>query len=227
MRGLQIKSSVNFKKVYATSCDMISGLLNFGNVLRQLRNVCEQNFLAPTLSKLDIILQLVAWFVKLTQVQIVCSAWKIEINVKSKKTIHITLSTNIPYGNVYFSIKILTLHGEKIMTTNVQFPLVGSVCWSWVAHGQEDSWSVNWTSHQAIHQSLVWNWLTSLASHLNVLTFPISADKLGFLTALTNVWSNILWLYGEENRIKFLFNTFSLTNHWMSSKKRAWIKEQW
>lgn len=54
-------------------------------------------------------------------------------------------------------------------------------------------------------------------------TFSISGGKLGFLS----VWSTIFWLYGVENRIQFLFNTSSLTNHQMPVTKSAGIKELW
>lgn len=59
--------------------------------------------------------------------------------------------------------------------------------------------------------------------HSPVYTFSISGGKLGFLS----VWSTIFWLYGVENRIQFLFNTSSLTNHQMSVTKSAGIKELW
>lgn len=59
--------------------------------------------------------------------------------------------------------------------------------------------------------------------HSPVYTFSISGGKLGFLS----VWSTIFWLYGVENRIQFLFNASSLTNHQMSVTKSAGIKELW
>lgn len=59
--------------------------------------------------------------------------------------------------------------------------------------------------------------------HSPLHTFSISGGKLGFLS----VWSTIFWLYGVENRIQFLFNTSSLTNHQMPVTKSAGIKELW
>lgn len=59
--------------------------------------------------------------------------------------------------------------------------------------------------------------------HSPVYTFSISGGKLGFLS----VWSTIFWLYGVENRIQFLFNTSSLTDHQMwhfLSHKKCWYQ---
>lgn len=56
--------------------------------------------------------------------------------------------------------------------------------------------------------------------HSPLHTFSISGGKLGFLS----VWSTIFWLYGVENRIQFLFNTSSLTNHQMPVTKKCWYQ---
>lgn len=87
--------------------------------------------------------------------------------------------------------------------------------------GPAEHWDNQWWTQSHRHlvhshfdcvpQALCWH--RALSFH----HFQFPAGKLGFLTALTSVWSTIFWLYGVENMIQFLLNAFSLTDCWMSS----------
>lgn len=92
--------------------------------------------------------------------------------------------------------------------------------WALSYSGQKGNMWMAKSRSEATGQPKLCGWFQP---HSPVYTFSISGGKLGFLS----VWSTIFWLYGVENRIQFLFNTSSLTNHQMSVTKSAGIKELW